>query len=106
MAAALNVRDNWNVAKNVIIFLGDGMGITANTAARIFKGQKKGMNGEEGYMTWERFPNAALLKVGAPAAGGRARTQHIYRLIKYESLPWSRRCSIVISDMTYGCRNI
>ncbi|XP_027220591.2 alkaline phosphatase isoform X3 [Penaeus vannamei] len=62
LAAALNVRDNWNVAKNVIIFLGDGMGITANTAARIFKGQKKGMNGEEGYMTWERFPNAALLK--------------------------------------------
>ncbi|XP_063596573.1 alkaline phosphatase-like [Penaeus indicus] len=62
LAAALNVRDNWNVAKNVIIFLGDGMGITANTAARIFKGQKKGMNGEEGYLTWERFPNAALLK--------------------------------------------
>ncbi|XP_042222069.1 alkaline phosphatase-like [Homarus americanus] len=62
LAAALNVRDNWNVAKNVIMFLGDGMGITANTAARIFKGQKMGMNGEEGYLTWERFPNAALLK--------------------------------------------
>ncbi|XP_068235928.1 alkaline phosphatase-like [Palaemon carinicauda] len=62
LAAALNVRDNWNVAKNVIIFLGDGMGITVNTASRIFKGQKQNMNGEEGYMAWERFPNAGLLK--------------------------------------------
>ncbi|XP_069961261.1 alkaline phosphatase-like [Cherax quadricarinatus] len=59
---ALNVRDNWNVAKNVILFLGDGMGITAVTAARIYKGQKSGMNGEEGYLAWERFPNIALLK--------------------------------------------
>ncbi|XP_045127003.1 alkaline phosphatase-like [Portunus trituberculatus] len=59
---ALNNRDNWNVAKNVIMFLGDGMGITTNTAARIFKGQKLGMNGEEGYLSWERFPNVALMK--------------------------------------------
>ncbi|XP_050718083.1 alkaline phosphatase-like isoform X2 [Eriocheir sinensis] len=59
---ALHVRDNWNVAKNMILFLGDGMGVTANTAARIFKGQKRGRLGEEGYMAWERFPNAALLK--------------------------------------------
>ncbi|XP_064081444.1 alkaline phosphatase-like isoform X2 [Macrobrachium nipponense] len=62
LAAALNVRDNWNVAKNVIMFLGDGMGITVNTAGRIFKGQKQNMNGEEGYLAWERFPNAGLLK--------------------------------------------
>ncbi|MPC71809.1 Alkaline phosphatase [Portunus trituberculatus] len=45
------------------MFLGDGMGITTNTAARIFKGQKLGMNGEEGYLSWERFPNVALMKV-------------------------------------------
>ncbi|XP_045593013.2 alkaline phosphatase [Procambarus clarkii] len=62
LAAALNVRDNWSVAKNIILFLGDGMGITANTAARIYKGQKQGRNGEEGYLAWERFPNVALLK--------------------------------------------
>ncbi|XP_064080942.1 alkaline phosphatase-like [Macrobrachium nipponense] len=60
--AALNVRENWNVAKNVILFLGDGMGVTVNTAGRIYKGQKKNMNGEEGFLTWERFPDAALLK--------------------------------------------
>ncbi|XP_068235930.1 alkaline phosphatase, tissue-nonspecific isozyme-like [Palaemon carinicauda] len=56
------MSENWNVAKNVIIFLGDGMGITVNTAGRIYKGQKKNKHGEEGFLTWETFPNAALLK--------------------------------------------
>ncbi|XP_066946181.1 alkaline phosphatase-like [Macrobrachium rosenbergii] len=51
-----------NVAKNVILFLGDGMGITVNTAGRILKGQKKGNSGEEGYLVWERFPNIGLMK--------------------------------------------
>nr|XP_045602751.1 alkaline phosphatase-like isoform X1 [Procambarus clarkii] len=55
--------NNWNVAKNVIFFLGDGMGIVASTAARIYKGQKHGgHSGEEGSLTWERFPHTALLK--------------------------------------------
>ncbi|CAL4067494.1 unnamed protein product, partial [Meganyctiphanes norvegica] len=62
LAAALNVRRNENVAKNVILFLGDGMGITAATAGRIYKGQQKGLHGEEGYLAWERFPNMGLLK--------------------------------------------
>ncbi|XP_063600536.1 alkaline phosphatase-like [Penaeus indicus] len=51
-----------NVAKNVILFLGDGMGVTAGTAGRILKGQKKGVSGEEGYLVWERFPNIGLMK--------------------------------------------
>ncbi|XP_068249188.1 alkaline phosphatase-like [Palaemon carinicauda] len=51
-----------NVAKNVILFLGDGMGITVNTAGRIYKGQKQGQSGEEGYLVWDRFPNLGLLK--------------------------------------------
>ncbi|XP_068249172.1 alkaline phosphatase-like [Palaemon carinicauda] len=51
-----------NVAKNVILFLGDGMGITVNTAGRILKGQKQGNSGEEGYLVWERFPNIGLMK--------------------------------------------
>lgn len=51
-----------NVAKNVILFLGDGMGITVGTAGRIFKGQKHGKSGEEGFLVWDRFPNVALVK--------------------------------------------
>ncbi|XP_064096250.1 alkaline phosphatase-like [Macrobrachium nipponense] len=51
-----------NVAKNVILFLGDGMGITVNTAGRIYKGQKQGNSGEEGHLVWEKFPNLGLIK--------------------------------------------
>ena len=34
-------------AKNVILFIGDGMGISTITAARIYAGQKLGQTGEE-----------------------------------------------------------
>ncbi|XP_066946232.1 alkaline phosphatase-like [Macrobrachium rosenbergii] len=51
-----------NVAKNVILFLGDGMGITVSTAGRIYKGQKHGHSGEEGNLVWDKFPSLGLLK--------------------------------------------
>ena len=38
----LNRQANTNLAKNIIIFLGDGMGPSSVTAGRIRKGQKKG----------------------------------------------------------------
>lgn len=38
----LNRGINKNIAKNVIVFLGDGMGISTVTAGRIRKGQLKG----------------------------------------------------------------
>ncbi|XP_018019831.1 membrane-bound alkaline phosphatase isoform X2 [Hyalella azteca] len=38
------------------------MGISTITAGRIFKGQKEGKSGEEGYLSFERFPDMALLK--------------------------------------------
>lgn len=50
-------------AKNVIIFLGDGMGISTITAARILKGQLEKRSGEEGYLEFDRFPHSALIKV-------------------------------------------
>ncbi len=49
-------------AKNVVLFIGDGMGVATVTAARIFDGQSRGMDGEEHYLTFERFPNVALVK--------------------------------------------
>jgi alkaline phosphatase len=49
-------------AKNVILFVGDGMGISTLTAARILKGQNAGELGEEGYLTFEEFPHSALVK--------------------------------------------
>jgi alkaline phosphatase len=52
-------------AKNVILFVGDGMGISTITASRIFEGQKvKNLTkGEENLLFFENpdnFPNAAL----------------------------------------------
>lgn len=49
-------------AKNVILFIGDGMGISTITAARIYDGQKRGETGEENTLSFERFPNVALVK--------------------------------------------
>lgn len=49
-------------AKNVILFVGDGMSIGTITAARIFEGQRKGMTGEEYRLTMETLPNVALSK--------------------------------------------
>lgn len=49
-------------AKNVILFIGDGMGISTITAARIYAGQKQGQTGEEFQLSFEKFPNAALVK--------------------------------------------
>ncbi|MFB3118601.1 MAG: alkaline phosphatase, partial [Myxococcota bacterium] len=49
-------------AKNVILFVGDGMGISTVTAARILEGQLRGESGEENELSFERFPDVALIK--------------------------------------------
>ena len=59
----LKKKQNRNIAKNIVFFLGDGMGITTVTAGRILKGQLKGKNGEEEITTMESLDNAALSKV-------------------------------------------
>jgi len=52
-----------NRATNVILFLGDGMGISTVTAARILEGQLRGESGEENRLSFDRFPDVALIKV-------------------------------------------
>ncbi|MGI8670675.1 MAG: alkaline phosphatase [Aridibacter sp.] len=47
-------------AKNVILFIGDGMGISTLTAARILQGQLRGESGEENQLSFEQFPSLAL----------------------------------------------
>lgn len=61
----VNLKMNYNLAKNVIIFIGDGMGGTTVTAARILRGQNHGNPGEETVLAFEEFPNVALSKVRA-----------------------------------------
>jgi alkaline phosphatase len=49
-------------AKNVILFVGDGMGVSTITAARILDGQNKGQPGEENKLSFESFPHLSLVK--------------------------------------------
>ncbi|RMB08976.1 alkaline phosphatase [Eilatimonas milleporae] len=49
-------------AKNVILFVGDGMGISTLTAGRIYDGQMRGNSGEENLLSFEHFPYTALVK--------------------------------------------
>lgn len=59
---ALKRRENTRIAKNVIIFLGDGMGVTTVTAGRIRKGQIRGELGEDFITEMEQFPYLGLAK--------------------------------------------
>lgn len=59
----LEKKENTNKAKNVIMFLGDGMSISTITAARIYFGQKMGFTGEESVLSFEEFPHLGLSKV-------------------------------------------
>ncbi|NUS39781.1 MAG: alkaline phosphatase, partial [Lysobacter sp.] len=47
-------------ARNVILFIGDGMSLTTVTAARIFEGQRHGQPGEDNRLAWETWPDTAL----------------------------------------------
>ncbi|KAL3277480.1 hypothetical protein HHI36_012826, partial [Cryptolaemus montrouzieri] len=50
-------------AKNVLLFVGDGMGVATATAARILRGQRLGKKGEEHELAWDNFPTVAFAKV-------------------------------------------
>lgn len=56
------LRPNTHRAKNVILFIGDGMGVSTVTAARILEGQLNGGKGEENFLSFEKLPFLALSK--------------------------------------------
>ena len=60
--AALNRSFNQQrgAAKNVILFVGDGMSIATVTAARIYEGQSMGLSGEEHNLAFDDFTFAGL----------------------------------------------
>lgn len=51
-----------DVAKNVIIFVGDGMSFATIAAGRVLKGQMKQKSGEETEMVFESFPHLGMAK--------------------------------------------
>lgn len=60
--AARQLQENVRPAKNIILFIGDGMGVSTVTAARILEGQLRGESGEENVLAFENFPYLALSK--------------------------------------------
>ncbi|KAK4883444.1 hypothetical protein RN001_006763 [Aquatica leii] len=58
----LDIHRNKNTAKNVILFLGDGMSITTLAAARTHLGQRNNKTGEETFLSFEKFPFTGLSK--------------------------------------------
>ncbi|NWR60532.1 PPBI1 phosphatase, partial [Bucorvus abyssinicus] len=59
---ALALQPGARQAKNIILFMGDGMGLPTMSAARIYKGQLAGGSGEESVLAMETFPHMALAK--------------------------------------------
>ena len=62
LSRRLQISPNTARAKNVILFVGDGMGVSTVTASRIFDGQSLGQSGEEHVLSFEQFPHVALVK--------------------------------------------
>ncbi|XP_066997238.1 alkaline phosphatase, tissue-nonspecific isozyme [Anabrus simplex] len=58
LASALKWKLNEGLAKNVIVFIGDGMGPNSVTAARIYKGN----GNEQEKLTFDEFPHIGMLK--------------------------------------------
>ena len=54
---------NLNRARNVVLFLGDGMSVPTLAAARALLGQRAGRTGEEAKLHFETFPTVGLSKV-------------------------------------------
>lgn len=49
-------QPNTNIAKNIILFLGDGMSLTTISASRMY------MGGEEKQLSFEDFPYVGMVK--------------------------------------------
>ncbi|XP_074602643.1 alkaline phosphatase-like [Brevipalpus obovatus] len=58
---AANRKKNDKIAKNLILFIGDGMGISTLTAARILKGQLHGKPDAK-RLQFEEFPYSSLIR--------------------------------------------
>ncbi|NDW03098.1 alkaline phosphatase [Jiella pacifica] len=71
-------QPNTKRAKNVILLVADGNGVTTNYATRLFMGQQEGGMGDDYVLPYEAFPHLALAKTyninaqtpdSAPTAG-------------------------------------
>lgn len=59
-AEAQRIAPTSTRARNVILFVGDGMGVSTVTAARIYAGQERGVDGESFDLTMDSAPHTAF----------------------------------------------
>lgn len=62
LQARLAMQARTGKAKNLIIFIGDGMGVSTLTAGRIWEGQKAGRDGESNETAIDAMPYSAMVK--------------------------------------------
>ncbi|KAG5681594.1 hypothetical protein PVAND_011010 [Polypedilum vanderplanki] len=62
LKSQIEKKFNTNIAKNVILFMGDGMSLSTITASRIYEGQLKHKTGEENSLSFENFDHIGLSK--------------------------------------------
>lgn len=61
----LRRQPNYNVARNIVLIVGDGMSLATIAAARVLKGQKAGRKGIGEEMLYETFPSTGLARTYA-----------------------------------------
>ncbi|KAF7383348.1 hypothetical protein HZH66_012698 [Vespula vulgaris] len=103
-------RDIENRAKNVIVFIGDGMGSSTITAGRILTGQSKGLSGEEYKLVFEDFPSTGFSKTynvdkQVPDSAGTATAMFSgvkcrYRVIGYDAKARYNHCDKAINQLS------
>lgn len=59
---ALMVQTRPHKAKNIILFIADGQGVTSSYLSRLWQGQLAGGYGDEYVQSFEKFPHLALAK--------------------------------------------
>ena len=64
LEAALSLTPNTNLARNLIIMIGDGMSLPTVTAARVYKAQQEEREFTSTKLAWETLDYAGLSKVG------------------------------------------
>jgi alkaline phosphatase len=62
LAAALERKPTTTPARNVILFIGDGMGVSTVTATRILAGQRAGVDGAAYDLAFDQMPYGGLVR--------------------------------------------
>lgn len=100
----LHAELNKRVAKNLILFLGDGMSITTLAATRSYLGQKYGHYGEEIKLSFEAFPFTGLAKVCCYLNGFSEMTvHHIVNDFKFQNKQLQVTNTMKTSYISYVC---